>query len=143
MIAWTSSISRLLATRLRQERARADRVALERRQVMRFCAEVVMPAMEDLCREFEEHGREAVVRREGNYVSIIVCHAGRLEFRYSVLATRRRRVGTGGRYRDGSGYARAVDRVYSLREARRLGPRSVARHVVTEYRRYLAPIKVM
>lgn len=143
MITWTYSIGRILGARLRREQARAERAAQQRREVARFCSAVVAPAMQALCREFEEHGREAEVRREGNCVSITVCHAGRLEFRYAVLATRRQRSSTGGRYRDGTGYGRAVDRVYSLREARRLGPKAIARHVVAEYGRQLAAIKAM
>jgi hypothetical protein len=144
MIAWAStSIGRLLAARDRDQNARHERVTLERLHVRRFCTDVVVPAFQDIGREFEQHGREADIRREGNYVSITVCHGGRLEFRYAVLATRRRQSGAGGRYRDETGYGRAVDRIYSLREVRRLGPKAVARHMVAEYRRMLAAIKVV
>lgn len=138
MITWTSSIGRILAAHGRHEAARQERVALERLQVRRFCAEVVEAAFRDIASEFEQHGREAVIRREKNYVSITVCHHGRLEFRYAILATRRRRPSAGGRYRDEAGYGRAVDRIYSLRETRRLGRNAVARELVAAYRRTLA-----
>lgn len=143
MITWASSIGRILAARTRDENARLEQVSLERMHVRRFCTEIVVPALQDLGREFEQHGREADIRREGNYVSITICHGGRLEFRYAVLATRRRRSGAGGRYRDETGYGRAVDRIYSLREVRRLGPKAVARHMVAEYRRMLAAIRIV
>lgn len=143
MISWASSVGRILAAYARDDDARLERVTLERLHVRRFCTDVVVPAMQDLGREFEQYGREADVRREGNYVSITVCHEGRLEFRYAILATRRRRSGAGGRYRDETGYGRAVDRIYSLREVRRLGPKAVARHVVAEYRRMLAAIRAV
>jgi hypothetical protein len=143
MNAWASSVGRILAARIRDGNARRERAALERLQIRRFCAEVVVPVLHDIRGQFEEHGRQVEVRRDGNYVSIRVCHSGRLEFRYAILATRRRQSGAGGRYRDEAGYGRAVDRFYSLREARRLGPEAVARHVVAAYRRVLATIRVM
>lgn len=138
MIAWTSNIGRLLVARDRDEAARRERVALERLHLQRFCTEVVEAALREIGMEFEQHGREVGIRREGNYVSISICHHGRLEFRYAIVATRRRRPGADSRYRDETGYGRAVDRIYSLREARRLGRESVARQVVAAYRRTLA-----
>jgi hypothetical protein len=139
MFAWAStSVGRLLVAHMRDERARQRRIEQERLQVRRFCTDVVLAAFREIGAEFEQHGREVDIRREGNCVSITVVHGRRLEFRYAVLATRSRRSRAGGRYRDESGYGRAVDRVYSLREARRLGPKAVARHVVAGYRRMLA-----
>jgi hypothetical protein len=144
MFNWSSSIGKVLVGRIRTENARHERVALERLCVSRFCSEVVLPAMEDLGREFESYGRGVDIRREGNVVSITVCHQGRVEFRYAVLASRRRLAGKpAAPYRDRAGYGREVDRVYSLRDARRLGPTAVARHIVAGYKRMLASVRAM
>lgn len=125
--------------RIRADNARRERVALERLHVSRFCTDVVVPAMQDLGREFESYGRGVDIRREGNFISFTVCREGRVEFRYAVLASRRRLAGKlAGTYRDRAGYGRDVDRVYSLREMRRLGPKAVARHIVAGYKRMLA-----
>lgn len=124
---------------MRAQAARHERVTLERLHVSNFCAQVVLPAMQGLGREFESYGRAVDIRREGNFISITVSDGDRLEFRYAVLASRHRSAGKpSGRYRDGQGYGREVDRVYSLRESRRLGPKAVARHIVAAYRRMLA-----
>jgi len=143
MFTVASSIGRVLAAHRRAEQARQERIASERLQVSRFCSETVVPAFRELGREFEQHGREVEVRRDGNFVAITVCHGGRLEFRYAILATRRRRSGTGGRYRDETGYGRAVDRIYSLREAKRLGKRAIAKHLVAAYRKTLATVRTV
>lgn len=144
MFIWSSSVGRVLLRRIQAENARRERVALERLHVSRFCAESVVPAMQDLGREFECYGRAVDIRRDGNIVSITVCHQGRVEFRYVVLASRRRPAGKpAGPYRDRAGYGRDVDRVYSLREARRLGPKAVARHIVAEYRRMVVSGRAM
>ena len=139
MFNWSSSIGKILIGQIRAENARHERVTLERLHVSRFCSDVVVPVMQDLGREFESHGRAVDIRREGNLVSIAVCHQGRLEFRYAVLASRRRLAGKPvAPYRDRAGYGREVDQVYSLRDARRLGPKAVARHIVAGYKRMLA-----
>jgi hypothetical protein len=137
MLAWATSIGRILAAQARCERARHEKVMLERLYLTRFCSTVVLPALHDLAREFECHGRTVDVRGQGNLVSITVCHGERVEFRYAILASRRQRSKPGGRYRDETGYGRTVDKVYSLRDARRLRPNAVARQVVAEYRRRL------
>lgn len=139
MFNWSSSIGKVLIGRIRAENARHERVTLERLHVSRFCSDVVVPAMQDLGREFESYGRAVDIRREGNVVSITVCHQGRVEFRYAVLASRRRLAGKpAGPYRDRAGYGRDVDRVYSLRDVRRLRGKAVARHIVAAYKRTLA-----
>jgi hypothetical protein len=139
MFNWSSSIGKVLMGRIRADNARHERVTLERLHVSRFCSDVVVPVMQDLGREFECHGRGIDIRREGNFVSFTVCHQGRMEFRYAVLASRRRLAGkSAGMYRDRAGYGRDVDRVYSLRDVRRLGPKAVARHIVAGYKRMLA-----
>lgn len=144
MFNWSSSIGKVLIGRIRAENARHERVALERMHVSRFCSDVVVPAMQDLGREFESYGRAVDIRREGNVVSITVCHQERVEFRYAVLASRRRLAGKpAAPYRDRAGYGREVDRVYSLRDARRLGPKAVARHIVAEYKHMLASARAM
>lgn len=140
MLTWSSSIGKVLLRRINAENARHERVVLERLQVSRFCTEVVVPAMQDLGREFECHGRCVDIRREGNFISIRVHYRDRAEFRYAVLVVRRRSVGkSSGLYRrDHTGYGREVDHVYSLRDVRRLGPKAVARHIVAGYKRMLA-----
>lgn len=144
MFNWSSSIGKVLLRRIQAENARYERVTLERLHVSRFCADVVVPAMQDLGHEFECFGRAVDIRREGNLVSITVCHQGRVEFRFVVLASRRRQAGKpNGPYRDRTGYGRDVNRVYSLREVRRLGPKAVARHIVAEYKRMLASGRAM
>lgn len=136
MFNWSSSIGKVLIGRIRAENARHERVTLERLLVSRFCSDVVVPVMQDLGREFESHGRAVAIRREGNLVSIAVCHRGRVEFRHAVLARRRGPAGKpAGPYRDRAGYGRDVDRIYSLRDVLRLGKKAVARHIVAAYKR--------
>ena len=144
MFNWSSSIGKVLLRRLQAENARHERVTLERLHVSRLFNSVVVPAMQDLGHEFECYGRAVDIRRKGNIVSMTVCHRGRVEFRHVVLASRRRLAGKpDGPYRDRTGYGRDVDRVYSLREVRRLGPKAVAKHIVAEYKRMLASGRAM
>lgn len=145
MLTWSPSIGKILLGRIRAENARRERVVLEKLQVSRFCSDVVVPAMKELGREFEFHGRCVDIRSEGNFIFMRVHHRERVEFRYAVLASRRRSTGksTGVYRRDHAGYGREVDRVYSLRDVRRLSPKAVMKDIVASYKRMVAPTRAL
>jgi len=138
MFNWQTGIGKILGDHLRAQAALDERAAREHGELSDFCAMTVLPALENLRRECEAYGRSVEIRREGHFVSLIALHGGRIEFRYAILASRNPGKKTRSRYRDSLGYGRDVDRVYSLREARRLRPGDVARDIVAAYRRALA-----
>lgn len=138
MFNWSSSIGKVLGGHVRAQAARNERIARERLAISNFCARVVVPAMQNLGRECEAYGRNVDIRWEGNLVSLVVLNQDRVEFRYTVLANRHPARKPSGRYRDSSGYGRDVNRVYSLRDAGRLGTSTVAKHIVAAYRQVLA-----
>lgn len=134
MYFWTSSISAILAGRQRNQHMRRERARLERHHIQSFCERVVLAAMRSLADEFERHGRLVEIHRNGNILAMTVLHRGKVEFRFSAAASRhhssRKKPG---RHHDRSGYAHSVDRVYSLRDARTLGPDRVCREIVQRY----------
>ncbi len=138
MFTWQTGIGKILGDHLRAQAALDERAARERSELSDFCAMAVLPALENLRRECEAYGRSVEVRREGHFISLTVLVGGKVEFRYAILASRNPGKRNRSRYRDSLGYGRDVDRVYSLREARRLGPGDVARDTVAAYRRALA-----
>src|SRR5690606_13644786 len=138
MFNWQTGIGKVLGDHLRAQAALDERTARERRELSDFCARAVLPALENLRRECEAYGRRVEIRREGHFVSLTALDGDKVEFRYAILASRNPGKRTRNRYRDSLGYGRDVDRVYSLREARRLKPDHVARDIVAAYRRVLA-----
>lgn len=137
MAIWgTFQLGGFLARKARVERERDQRIHLERLQIRRFCEEVVTPAMSRLCSEFERHGRQVELRRRDTMLMMTVLHSGKVEFSFAAAASRRRTSRKQpGRHRDPSGYKHEVDRVYSLREARKLGIDSVCREIIARYKR--------
>ena len=138
MFNWSTSIGRVLGEHVRARAAMERRLDREHLELSDFCARIVLPVMQDLARECEAYGRVAEVRREGHFASLTILQGGKVEFRYAILASRAKRRKSLNRYRDSSGYGRDVDRVYSLREARRMDADKVARHIVTAYRKVLS-----
>lgn len=136
LYSWTTSIHRLLALRDASERALEERTQLERLQVRRFRDTVLRKAMQRVGCEFERQGRQVEIADTGNIVSMIVVRAGRVEFSFSAAASRSRPARKKpGRHPDATGYARDVDRVYSLRETRKLDADDICREIVGRYRR--------
>lgn len=138
MFGWGAGIGKVLRKSMHQDRMRREEMALRQLRVSRFCREKVVPALESLRPELEAHGRSVEIRRDGNIVHFIVYHQGRVEFRHSVLASRRRKASTGTNYRDRQGYGRNVDQVYSLRDMRWLSKNTIIKHVVIEFRKVVA-----
>lgn len=137
MFVWGDSIGRVLRHRMRQEHARREDMASRQRRVARFCSQKLLPALESLRPELEDHGRDLDIRRDGNIVHFTVFHRGRVEFRHSVLVSRRSKLPArrNGYYRDGQGYGRNVDQVYTLGQLRWTSRAAIVRHVVAEFRK--------
>jgi hypothetical protein len=125
---------------MRQERVRREKLALRQLRVARFCQEKVVPALESLRPELESHGRQLEIRQQGNVVHFTVFHRDGVEFRHSVLASRRskRARSSNGYYRDSEGYGRDVDQVYTLRDLRWTGKETIIRRLVVEFRKAIA-----
>ena len=128
------------AARSRLAERRARRRTEERREVARFCAKVVGPALQQLAADWQRVGRSVSVQRDAMTFHVTVWYERMVEFQYSVGASRRkpRFPNQGDVHLSATTYVVAPQKVYALSEIRRTDRHRFARQVIEQYRRSVA-----
>lgn len=119
---------------------RSRRRSDERREVARFCAKVIAPALRQLSDDWQRVGRSVSVQRNAMTFHITVWYERVVEFQYSVGASRRKPhfPSQANVHLSATTYVVEPQKVYALREIRRTDRHRFARQMIEQYRRSLA-----